>query len=123
MKILIADDSSELSNRLTYTINAIEGAEVVGVAQAAEEAVSFTKQLVPDIVILDIKMPGGGMSALERIKSEDPSPIVIMFTNHAVPPIKKKCMKLGAEYFVSKMSESGKIAEIIKEFVSKNGES
>lgn len=121
MKVYIADDSSIMRKYLFSLFSEIKGIEIVGQAQRGDEAVGSIKRLKPDVVILDIRMPGGsGVEALQKIKKENPDITVIMFTNYPYPQYKKKCMEAGADFFLDKSTEFDKIPEILKTLKSKS---
>jgi len=111
MKVLIADDSAIVRERIVTMLSDLEEVKIIGEAQNADETVELVYKLKPDVVILDIRMPGNGISILPKIKDSKDAPIVIMFTNYPYEQYRKKCMEAGAEYFFDK---SVGIEEIIK---------
>ena len=122
MRLLIVDDSAALRARLAAIFSLIEGIEVVGQAQNAPEALASIRALRPEIVILDIQMPGGsGIDVLREVKRDYPQTIVIMLTNHAEPQYRKRCMDLKADYFLSKSTDSKLLIEIGEELAAAKG--
>lgn len=118
MMIFIADDSDPVRERLTALLSDIEGAEVVGQAKNAAEAIEGVRSLNPDLVILDIQMPGGnGIDVLKAIKRGPSPPLVMMLTNHAYPQYRKKCMALGADFFLDKSKDLERLAAICASMV------
>ena len=116
MRVFIVDDSVLLREELTAMLSESEGVEIVGFAQDAPEALRTIPQARPDVVILDIRMPGGsGYEVLTHLKKEKPSPVVIMFTNYGDGPVRKRCLKAGADFFLDKSTEFQKLGEILKE--------
>jgi len=115
MRILIVDDSPVVRERLTALLAELEGVEVVGQAQDVVGAVAAIRALRPDVVTLDIRMPGGnGIEALAEVKKVQPAPIVIMLTNYPYPQYRKKCLDAGADYFLDKSTEFEQVAQILK---------
>ena len=113
MKVFIADDSMGLIERLLALLSEIPGIEVVGQAHDAPEALAQISKLNPDVVLLDIQMPGGGgIRALRQIKQRRPAPIVLMLTNYSYQQYRQKCMESGADLFLDKSRDSGKLKEI-----------
>ncbi|MBN2289730.1 MAG: response regulator transcription factor [Candidatus Glassbacteria bacterium] len=119
MNVLIADDSELMRNRLMSAISALEGIQVVGEAVDCCQAVEAVEKLHPDVVILDIRMPGGsGIEVLNTVKSQKSSPIVIMLTNYAYPQYQSKCLESGADYFFDKSSDFGKVPALLKKLAA-----
>jgi DNA-binding NarL/FixJ family response regulator len=118
MRVFIADDSALLRERLIDMLSELEGIEIVGQAQDSLSAVRSIHKLKPDVVILDIWMPGGsGFNVLQNIKKNKVAPVVIMFTNYPYSQYRKKCMDEGADFFFDKSSEFEKINEVLKQLV------
>jgi len=80
IRIAIADDQILLREMLVLLLSAEVGIEVVGSASDSEEIVRLCRETKPDIVLLDIKMQGDGIHALEKIKKEMPKIKAIMLT-------------------------------------------
>jgi len=79
-----------------------------------QQAIEHIRQQGPDVVILDIKMPGGnGIDVLNEIEKNDQVPVVIMLTNYPYPQYKKKCMDAGADFFFDKSREFEKVIEVL----------
>jgi DNA-binding NarL/FixJ family response regulator len=118
MRIFIVDDSVLLREELTAMLSESDGVEVIGFARNASEALQAIPLARPDVVILDIRMPGGsGFDVLTQLKKNEPSPVVIMFTNYGDPQVRKKCLEAGADFFVDKSTEFQKVAGILEELV------
>src|SRR4030042_2579065 len=116
MKVFIADDSALLRERLIDMLSELDGIEIVGQAEDSLSAVRSIHKLKPDVVILDIWLPGGsGFNVLQNIKKNKVANVVIMFTNYPYPQYRKKCMDEGADFFFDKSSEFEKITEVLKQ--------
>lgn len=114
MRVLIADDSAVVRSRLTEMLSVIEGLEVVGEAVDALEALELQARMQPDVVILDIRMPGGnGIDVFQELKKAYPGTSVIILTNYPYDQIRSACNRLGADYFFDKSSEFEKIPEAL----------
>jgi DNA-binding NarL/FixJ family response regulator len=113
--VLIADDSTLILERLVALISEIDGVHLVGQATTAAEAIALARQHQPDVVILDVRMPGGnGIEALQAIKKITSSQ-VIMLTAYPYPQYREKCLSLGADYFLNKADEFDQIARVLNE--------
>jgi DNA-binding NarL/FixJ family response regulator len=115
MRIFIADDSALLVRQLIELLCELEGVKIVGQARGTEEALEAIRSLRPDVITLDIQMAdGSGIDLLKKVKRENPAPVVIMLTNHASPPYRKKCMQAGADFFFDKAGEINEVKVIIQ---------
>jgi|SRR5579863_684408 len=116
MKIFIVDDSSVVVERLAGIIRRVRGIELVGWAADVPGATERIAKLGPDILILDLHMPGGsGIDVLKEVKSLFPNIKVIVLTNYPSPQHRKRCLELGADYFLDKSSEFGKLPDIFRQ--------
>ena len=121
MKVLIADDSVLLRERLTAMISELPGIQVIGQAENAQNAINSIRILKPDVTILDIRMPGGnGFEVLENIKKDKWHPLMIVLTSYPYPQYKKKCLDSGADYFFDKSTEFQKVIEVLKKFIKES---
>ena len=117
IKIFIADDSLIVRERLVTMLDELAGIEIVGQAENVAEAISAIRQLQPDVVILDIRMPGGsGIDVLRTIKQDETAPIVIILTNYPYPGYRQKCMNAGADFFLDKSIEFDQIPKLFERF-------
>ena len=106
MKVLIADDSQIVRERLAYLLGDVEGVEIVGQAEDAVEGSNLAEALKPDVAILDVRMPrGSGVDVLRAIKRDNPLATVIMLTNFVDPEARQLCLAHGADYFFDKSIE------------------
>lgn len=102
MRILIADDHVIVREGLRTLLEAQPDIEVVGEAKDGEEAVSKTKETQPDIVLMDITMPGmNGLEATRQIKQHDPDVRILVLTMHEEDEYFFEFLYAGASgYFV-----------------------
>ena len=115
IKLLIADDSALLRGCLMDAVSRYQEFRIVDEVTDAPQAIESVARHKPDIVILDIQMPGGsGIDVLEAIKGNKPSPIVIMFTNYPYPQYRTKCMEAGADFFFDKSLEFDALTDTLK---------
>ena len=118
MKLFIADDSFVLRDRLSSMISEIEGIHIVGEAENSVAALEAIEKLRPDLVILDLRMPGGdGILALEALKKRKNSPKVIVFTNYPYFQYRKRCLDAGADFFFYKATEFEILIDLLRHLV------
>jgi DNA-binding NarL/FixJ family response regulator len=108
MRIVIADDHAVVRSGLRAILGACPDWNVCGEAQTGTEAIALAKRLHPDIVIMDLSMPGlGGLEAAAAIKKEVPGVELIVLTCHYSKPLLNEIMKIGVLGFVLK-SDAGR---------------
>ena len=116
MRVFIVDDSTVLREALSAMISESGEVELAGSAQSASEALQAIAETNPDVVILDIRMPGGsGYEVLTYLKQHEPCPFVIMFTNYGDASVRKRCLQAGADFFLDKSTEFQKVTGILQE--------
>lgn len=103
-RVLITDDSPFLCRLLSAYLNAAGDIEVVGVAHTGERAIELNEALTPDVITLDLDMPGmGGLAALERIVRQRPVPVILLSgVTRAAADLTVKALALGAVDFIPK---------------------
>jgi two-component system, NarL family, response regulator NreC len=103
VSILIADDHGILRAGLRALIDAESGYQVVGEAANAEEVLRLSAHLQPDIVLMDISMPGeSGLEATRRLKEKHPGIKVLILTVHEDKALLQKAIKVGASGYLLK---------------------
>ena len=119
IRVLIADDSAPVRERLADLLGDVDNVEVVGAAADAAEALEDIQRLHPDVVILDVQMPAGsGISVLRWAQREPVKPKFIMLTNFPYSQYRKTCLEAGASYFFDKSSEFDKIPQALEQLTS-----
>lgn len=97
-------------------LNELAGIKVVGHAEDVAGAIRMIRKLKPDVVILDIMMPGGnGVDVLKNIKQDKPPPMVIILTNYPYPEYRQKCLHAGANFFLDKTTEFDQIPALFEQ--------
>lgn len=123
MKVLVVDDSDIVRDRISVMLSSIKNLEVVGTSANSIDALYLVNELKPDAVTLDIRIPGeSGIEVLKKIKSNQPSTIVMMLTNFPIEQYKNKCRKLGSDYFFSKSDDFEKVEEVFNKLAGNNVE-
>ncbi len=106
MRVFVVEDSPIVRERLVEMLSEIEGVDVIGNADNADDAVEDILRLHPDVAVLDIKLrSGSGIAVLEQIRRKAPGMATIMLTNYASPEHRQRCLSAGANYFFDKTEE------------------
>lgn len=116
MKVLIVDDSALVRERLEDMLSEVQKVETISQAKDPIEAIESLHELKPDIVILDIEMPGGsGIGLLQEMKKGNKPPLVIVLTNQSYSQYRRRCLDAGADFFFDKSTEFDKVADVLNQ--------
>ena len=119
IRILIADDHEVVRIGLAAMLAAQEGFEVVAQAATGDEATRLTLQHRPDVVVMDIRMPGGsGIEACRAITAARPGIPVIMLTSHADSDALFDAIDAGASGYVLKRIGSRELVDAVRTVAS-----
>ena len=113
IKILLVDDEEDFVKSLSERIKIRElGSDI---ALNGEEALQIVKDQVPDVMVLDLKMPGiDGMEVLRRVKKAYPEVQVIILTGHGSEKDEKAARRLGAFHYLQKPVDIEELVQNIK---------
>ncbi len=115
VSVLVADDSNAIRSRLVTLLAESAAVEIVGEATTGKETVSLIRRLNPDVVILDIVMPGGsGLWVLDSAKRLTVSPAVIVLTNYAIPQVRRTAIEKGAYAVLDKSDDFEKLPGLLE---------
>ncbi|TIP37297.1 MAG: response regulator transcription factor, partial [Mesorhizobium sp.] len=121
IRIAIVDDHPLFREGVARSLGEIGGFELVGEGASAEDAERLVRASTPDILLLDISMPGGGLNALASILSATPEQKVVMLTVSETNADVAQALKAGARGYVLKGVGSKALAEILRDVA--NGQS
>ncbi len=117
--ILIADDSRVAAHLLSEIVESIDTCEVIGNATSGEAAIEMYNNLKPDLVTMDLSMPGiGGMEAIRRIIADDPdAKIVVVSSLGGAQDKLLEALEAGALSVVSKPFDEDKAISVFKKLL------
>jgi DNA-binding NarL/FixJ family response regulator len=119
MKIVIADDSSLMRDRIKSLLNNINNISMVYEAKNGLEALQLIMEKEPDLAILDIRMPEmNGIEVLIKIRELKMKTKVCILTSYPYPQYRKRCLEAGADYFLSKTEDFEQIEIVISDMVT-----
>ena len=103
LKVLIVDDHSTVRQGLKTFLELDPQIQVIGTAVNGVEAIQKTRELKPDVVLMDLLMPQmDGIEAMKRIKVDDPSAKIIIVTGYDDEALRQTAMQAGAFAYVLK---------------------
>ncbi|MBI3415846.1 MAG: response regulator transcription factor [Verrucomicrobia bacterium] len=114
VRVLLIEDSLPVRERVRSLIEESTPVKIVGEAGTVDAALALFHAHRPDAVVLDLSLSDGdGSSVLAGIKLSRPDCVVIVLTNFTIPESRKRCLKLGADYFFDKSREFERVPEVI----------
>jgi DNA-binding NarL/FixJ family response regulator len=119
--ILIVDDNLNFADRMTGLLREVTSVGDIHTATDYDETVRLLAEEKPDVVLLDINLPGkNGIEILRMIKKDSRECEVIMITNHADDYYRQQCYELGAKYFLDKSNDFSLVPRIISQRALRN---
>jgi len=121
IRVLIADDHRLFRLGIRKMLQDASNLQIAGEADSGESALSACKELQPNVVLMDISMPGiGGLEATRRLTRREGAPAVIMLTAHEDNPFPVQALKAGAQGYLTKgVAADELLAAIKKVFLGK----
>lgn len=114
-RLLIAEDHALVREGLRAMLAGVPDLEVVGEAEDGMEAVELCRSLTPDLVLMDVRMPGmDGLEATKSIKESQPGVIVLMVTTHQDPDYLLEAVRSGAAGYVLKEASKPQLLSAVR---------
>ena len=115
LRVLIVDDHTIVRDGLRFLLTQQPDIEVVADCQDGNEAIARTKELLPDVVLLDLLMPNvDGLTALRTIKNVSPSTNVVILTSHAGDEYILSAIRAGATSYLLKTASSEEVVQTVR---------
>jgi DNA-binding NarL/FixJ family response regulator len=122
IRVLLADDHQTVREGLKMIVNREPDMEVVGEAADGHQVLERAKALNPDVIIMDISMPGlNGLNATRKLKEVKPDIQIIALTRHNESGYVHELLKAGASGYVLKQSSSEELIRAIRAVVLRKG--
>jgi two-component system invasion response regulator UvrY len=119
IKLLIVDDHHLVRTGLKNIVSSAGGIEVVGEAESGEQAIRLNRELRPDVVLMDIGLPGlSGFETSERIMQARDDVRIIVLTAHAHPPYPARLLAMGAAGYLTKACDADELIGAIRKVQS-----
>ncbi|MEU9019477.1 response regulator transcription factor [Actinomadura sp. NPDC048394] len=114
VRVLIVDDHRIVLDGFAVLLDSVDGIDVVGEAASGEEAVALAAELVPDVVLMDVEMPGiGGVEATRRITAAQPGVAVVMLTMYGEDEFVFAALRAGARGYLLKGAEQEDVVRTV----------
>lgn len=115
IRVMLADDHAVVRMGFRLLLDASPDIRVVAEADSGESAVKSFSEIRPDVLVLDLSMPGiGGLEALSRILAREPASKVLVLTAHEDATHAKRVLKAGALGYLSKRSAAEALIQAIR---------
>ena len=119
IKILIVDDHELIRSGISRLLADHDKISVIGEASSGEEGVAKSRELRPDVVLMDANMPGiGGLEATRRLLRFDPDIKVLAVTVHGDEPYPTRFMQAGAAGYITKGADIEEMVIAIRQVAS-----
>jgi two-component system, NarL family, response regulator LiaR len=114
IRVLTVDDHEILRGGITFLLLAFDDIELVGEARSGEEALQLCAQVQPDVVLMDVQMPGmDGVATTRAIKQAFPQVQILILTSFHTPDLVRQAMQAGAIGYLLKATSMGELAGAI----------
>jgi two-component system nitrate/nitrite response regulator NarL len=113
-RVVIIDDHPLFRDGVVQTLGAHSDFEVVGQGSSAADAMRLCRELLPDLLLLDISIPGGGLNAAKEIANDSPGTNIVMLTASDTEEDLLDAFKTGARSYILKGVSARELIDILK---------
>jgi DNA-binding NarL/FixJ family response regulator len=122
-RVLVVDDSPAVLSAVVSLLSTVGGIEVVGTAASGLEALERADGLGPDLVLVDLAMPGiNGLEVTRRLASRAERPRVLVMTLHGERAYRDAALRAGAEAVLLKDQLGSELVPVIQSLASRRGD-
>ena len=115
IRVLVVDDHDLVRTGITRMLADIDGLQVVGEADSGETALKLARELKPDVVLMDVKMPGiGGLEATRKLLRSHPDTKVVAVTVCEEDPFPTRLLQAGAAGYLTKGAALDEMVQAIR---------
>lgn len=120
LTVLVADDAVVIRDRLVTMLGELPGVAIIGQTGSGAETLASIRALKPDMVMLDLNLPGGsGLDVLRQMAAEQLQATVIVLTHFASPEYECAALAAGAHAFFSKSQQFTQAIEMIRQLADR----
>jgi two-component system, NarL family, nitrate/nitrite response regulator NarL len=109
--LLIADDDAVVRSMLSLTLE--RHFDIVGAARDSDQAIALAQAAQPDVALIDVQMPGGGLRAIHGISEVSPDTAAVVLSGDEFEPLVRELMIAGAMTYVRKGIAPAELAEVL----------
>ena len=115
INVLLVDDHHLVRVGINKILTSVKGLNVIGECETGEDAIKFCRQNEPDVLLMDMDMPGmGGLEAAKKILRFAPDIKIIVLTAHTEEPFPSKVMQMGAAGYLTKEADPDEMVKAIR---------
>jgi NarL family two-component system response regulator YdfI len=115
IRVLVTDDHAIVREGIGLVLETVEGIAVVGEASDGHEAIDLTEQLEPDVILMDLRMPGmDGLTAIQHLQAEHPQVAIVILTTYNEDELMLKGLQAGARGYLLKDTERATLIRTIQ---------
>ncbi|MBP9764096.1 MAG: response regulator [Gammaproteobacteria bacterium] len=119
IKVMIVDDHELIRSGVAALLSDLPNIEVIATVGSGEEAILLAKQQKPNVILMDVRMPGiGGIAATQKIAATHPDIKIIALTSCTEEPFPTNLLKAGAHGYLTKGASVEKMAQAIQSVAS-----
>ncbi len=119
IRVMITDDHAMVRSGLKLLINAQRDMEVAAEAGTLAEAIAKVERVAPDVITLDLSMPGGsGIAGVERLRAAAPEARILVLTMHDDPAFVRAAIAMGAAGYLAKSAADSELVTAIRAVAS-----
>jgi DNA-binding NarL/FixJ family response regulator len=123
LNVVLVEDSILMRAHVAASLSAIKGVAEVRQADDVPSGLRLLETIKPDVLILDIELPGrSGLDLLKIVRKQDAAVVIIMLTNYDEPEFRQRCAEFGANYFFNKSTEFLRVAEVCRELAARRAQ-
>ncbi|MEE4639313.1 MAG: response regulator [Wenzhouxiangella sp.] len=115
IKLMIVEDHELFRTGINNILGEVATIEVVAEASSGEAAIQLARRLTPDVILMDVGLPGlSGLETTERILKTQPDIRIIVLTAHAEPPLPARLLDIGASGYLTKGASAEELIAAIR---------
>ncbi len=116
ISVLLTDDHALVRSGIRRLLEDSKQVKIVGEAECGEESLQMTQELNPDVILMDVNMPGiGGVETCRRMLQRDPQQKIIVLTVHSEQTFPKRMLEIGAKGYLTKECGVEEMLEAIRQ--------